>query len=206
MCTSLDRLSVLIADNEPIYVDGLKLAVQSMAQKLRFFTASSTQEIELHLNNHIFDLIFLGSIDSDASLRELALRYKNSNSKALVVVISDSYCSQGKYSTMASESFAIVSRKISCENFRRFLTSKIDKKGSFQNQLPQASLRFVPRITPRQREILSLLALGLTNKLIARKIGICEETVKAHLKVLFRELDVHTRTSCIMVARQYGFI
>ena len=50
-------------------------------------------------------------------------------------------------------------------------------------------------LTEREREVLELLALGLTNKEIAEKLFITTNTVKRHLKAIFEKLDVHTRTA-----------
>lgn len=51
------------------------------------------------------------------------------------------------------------------------------------------------RLTEREREVLDLLALGLTNKEIAERLVITSNTVKRHLKAIFEKLDVHTRSA-----------
>ncbi|MBK8419861.1 DNA-binding response regulator [Candidatus Villigracilis saccharophilus] len=50
-------------------------------------------------------------------------------------------------------------------------------------------------LTAREREVLDLLAQGLTNKEIAEKLFITTNTVKRHLKAVFEKLDVHTRSA-----------
>jgi RNA polymerase sigma factor (sigma-70 family) len=50
-------------------------------------------------------------------------------------------------------------------------------------------------LTDREREVLVLLARGLTNKEIARDLTITPNTVKRHLKSLFAKLDVNTRSA-----------
>jgi DNA-binding NarL/FixJ family response regulator len=50
-------------------------------------------------------------------------------------------------------------------------------------------------LTDREREVLDLLARGLTNKEIAEKLVITTNTVKRHLKAIFEKLDVHTRSA-----------
>jgi RNA polymerase sigma factor (sigma-70 family) len=50
-------------------------------------------------------------------------------------------------------------------------------------------------LTEREREVLELLAQGLTNKEIAKKLVITTNTVKRHLKAIFEKLDVHTRSA-----------
>ena len=49
-------------------------------------------------------------------------------------------------------------------------------------------------LSPREREISSLVASGQQNKLISSKLNISEKTVKAHLTTIFRKLNVEGRT------------
>jgi len=57
------------------------------------------------------------------------------------------------------------------------------------------SLSELSALTDREREVLDLLAQGLTNKKIAEKLFITPNTVKRHLKSIFEKLDVHTRSA-----------
>ena len=57
------------------------------------------------------------------------------------------------------------------------------------------SLSELSALTEREREVLDLLAQGLTNKEIAQKLFITTNTVKRHLKAIFEKLDVHTRSA-----------
>jgi DNA-binding CsgD family transcriptional regulator len=52
----------------------------------------------------------------------------------------------------------------------------------------------LPRLTPRQRQLLHLLAAGHTNAQIARRLGLAEGTVRTHLENLYRRLGVSSRT------------
>jgi DNA-binding NarL/FixJ family response regulator len=59
-------------------------------------------------------------------------------------------------------------------------------------------------LSAREKEVLILLADGLPNKLIARKLEISEKTVKSHLTRIFRELDVTDRTQAALWAERHG--
>jgi len=57
------------------------------------------------------------------------------------------------------------------------------------------------QLSPRQHEVVGLLAQGLSNKQIARRLGLVEGTVKSHLVQIFHVLGVHNRTSAVVAAR-----
>jgi DNA-binding NarL/FixJ family response regulator len=52
-------------------------------------------------------------------------------------------------------------------------------------------------LTVRQRQVLALLARGLTNKAIARRLGLAEKTVKTHVTEIFKRLGVSCRAEAI---------
>ena len=58
-------------------------------------------------------------------------------------------------------------------------------------------------ISPRETEVLRLVAQGLANKQVARALGITERTVKAHLSRVYREIGVLDRTSAALWARDH---
>lgn len=61
-------------------------------------------------------------------------------------------------------------------------------------------------LTPREREVLEMLAEGLSNKEIAWRMKISEHTVKFHVASIFAKLDVSTRTEAVMQGVRKGFV
>ena len=57
--------------------------------------------------------------------------------------------------------------------------------------------RPAPRLTPRQQDLLRLLAAGHTNAQIARRLGISEGTVRSHLEDIYLRLNVSSRTAAV---------
>lgn len=59
-------------------------------------------------------------------------------------------------------------------------------------------------LTPRERDILEMIVDGAPNKVIARELNLQEVTVKAHLRNMFRKLDVANRTEAARIALLAG--
>ncbi|MDP0499340.1 MAG: response regulator transcription factor [Verrucomicrobiota bacterium JB022] len=60
-------------------------------------------------------------------------------------------------------------------------------------------------LSPREREILHLLAKGYSNKMIASELTLTQGTVKAHVIRLFQKLNVHSRTEAIKKGLKEGY-
>jgi DNA-binding NarL/FixJ family response regulator len=78
---------------------------------------------------------------------------------------------------------------------------------------PRMATALLPRSTPepggslsgREREVLDLLAEGMSNRQIGRRLGITERTVKVHVGNLFRRIGVADRTSAALWARDHDY-
>ena len=57
-------------------------------------------------------------------------------------------------------------------------------------------------LTPRERGVLEELQLGYSNKVIARNLGLSENTVKMHVQHLMRKLGARTRTEAVFIWRR----
>ncbi|HBT41869.1 MAG TPA: DNA-binding response regulator, partial [Rhodospirillaceae bacterium] len=59
-------------------------------------------------------------------------------------------------------------------------------------------------LTPRQRDVLNLMAGGKSNKEIARILGLAEGTIKLHVTGLLKVLDANNRTQAVIKAASLG--
>jgi DNA-binding NarL/FixJ family response regulator len=83
---------------------------------------------------------------------------------------------------------------------------------------PALALRLIPAsdvtlptppadsLTPRESEVLQLIAQGLANRAIAQKLGISPNTVKFHINAILSKLDAQSRTEAVVRATQLGLI
>ncbi|MBD2108438.1 response regulator transcription factor [Nodosilinea sp. FACHB-13] len=61
-------------------------------------------------------------------------------------------------------------------------------------------------LTPREVEVLTMLAEGLSNKAIARRLHLSEHTIKYHTSAIFSKLNVSSRTEAAIAGARAGFI
>jgi DNA-binding CsgD family transcriptional regulator len=61
-------------------------------------------------------------------------------------------------------------------------------------------------ITPRELQILELIASGLSNREIAEKLFVTENTVKTHSSRLFDKLSARRRTQAVQLGKEFGLI
>lgn len=69
-----------------------------------------------------------------------------------------------------------------------------------------ASAALIETLTPREIEVLTMLAEGLGNKEIARQLDISDNTVKFHLSAIFGKLGASSRTEAVMQGMRNGLI
>lgn len=73
-------------------------------------------------------------------------------------------------------------------------------EGSTSSTHPQKG-QLEPHLTPREREILKMVADGATNRLVSRQLFLSERTVKSHLVSVYRKLGVQNRTQAALASR-----
>ena len=61
-----------------------------------------------------------------------------------------------------------------------------------------------PSLTARQLDVLSLLCTGRPNKVIARDLGLSENTVRVHVAAIFAQLGVNSRSAALLAAQRLG--
>ncbi len=72
--------------------------------------------------------------------------------------------------------------------------------------LPDKSSPILDALTPREQEVLTLIARGLSNREIALRLSISEKTVKNHINNIFSKLHVRDRTQAVLYAIRKGWV
>jgi DNA-binding NarL/FixJ family response regulator len=217
-------MRVLIIDDHPLFSDGLKLLLQTLGVAQEVQTGSrARQALELASQSE-WDLILLdwNLGEQDISGAELIQALKEVTPNTRVVVVSAEAHPVAVKQAIEAGAVGFVPKETSAallvdairitSHGGIFLPAVVlhgesDGTPSPQPVSPSRSGHSLeaafPRLTRRQIDVLVCALRGEPNKSIARELGISESTVKQHLKVVYRELDVHNRSEAIyLLARQ----
>lgn len=96
---------------------------------------------------------------------------------------------------------AYLSKETAAAELARILRKLADDPS--RTYLPRVDL---PDFTPREREVLGLLAEGMATKEIASQLGLSPETVKDYVQAVYRKLEVHDRVSAVRRAAELGLV
>ncbi|MGQ7957163.1 response regulator [Pseudomonas sp. SP16.1] len=194
-----DDLRLLLVDDHRIFLDGLSLALAPLAENLQIHTAHSAAQAEQCLRQHAYDLILLDLRLPDKPGLELLRRWLERGESTPVAVLSASDSALDAQAVLAAGALGFIPKSADGAALRQAVARVL-----LGETLPAPAS--ASPLTPRQLEILQLLAEGLPNKAISRQLGLAEDTVKTHLKTLFETFAVHTRTACVSAARQRGWL
>ncbi|MEO7546829.1 MAG: response regulator transcription factor [Ramlibacter sp.] len=191
-----EGVPVLIADDHLLVRDGLKLLVASILGPVQFLEACDADSL-LKMADALpqprvalVDLNMPG-MDRGARLAELARRFP-----ALPVVVISALTSPDvvRRALDIPSVFAFVPKSATADHMRAAIAAAVEGvKLPFAQVNPTGSESDVV-LTPRLEEIRLLLRQGMSNKLIARTLGISEGTVKNYMSDIFRALNVSNRT------------
>lgn len=96
---------------------------------------------------------------------------------------------------------AYLSKETAASELARILRKLADDPT--RRYLPRVEL---PDLTPREAEVLVLLAEGMATKEIASHLGLSPETVKDYVQAVYRKLEVHDRVSAVRRAAELGLV
>ena len=197
-------MKILIIDHQFFIRAGLIHLITSYASDVAIYEAPSfdvAKEYLRHQNN--YNLLFLDMDLPDAEIRPTLATLKKLAPAAHIVLFSwprplsevRQALTAGVRSYLpkdASDEEAKLAIRVLLQNDRYLpdesrLNDKVSSQGSAENFL-----------SPRQLEIMQLLAQGLSNKEIATILGITEGTIRVHLSAIFKAIKVSNRTEATL--------
>ncbi len=194
---------VLIVDDHPLFAQGLAgLMTQAGLADSVVLAGSVDQALEVLADD--LDLVLLDvSLQGETGL-VLLPRLSARARPVPVVVISSSEDETTVRAACAAGAQGFLPKSAG----RTALISMCRAIGRGDDYFPGRgrSRAQAPALTPRQMDVLVLLAQGFPNKRICQSLRLTEHTVKTHLKAIFAHLGVHNRTECVSQARLLGWL
>jgi len=149
--------------------------------------------------------VILFDYNSDAAIAEELLEYTESNKiGTYIMVLNSSPIFSEGVRLLRKDARAFMNAYAKPENLNQAIEAVLEGNIWLYPEFIQAMIKqslfshaeesnLMQHLSSRQRDIAEMVALGMSNKEIAKHADITEQTVKTHLKTIYEKLDVHTR-------------
>jgi len=143
--------------------------------------------------------VIVGTFDDADEVRELGA--------PVVALVVDENAAREAWTSGAR---GVLARSASADKIAAAIAAVVQGLAVFD---PAFALQIAPRVggliqdlTPRESQVLRLLAEGKSNKTIARELDISEHTVKFHVNAILGKLNAQSRTEAVVIATRLGLI
>jgi DNA-binding NarL/FixJ family response regulator len=205
-------IRIVIADDHKVVRTGLEQLIQTFDDVELVGAASSGEEVvELCVSRRpevvLLDLAMPGvdGIEATRRIREVV--------PAAHVVVFTSFSDRDRIlQALDAGAIGYLLKDAEPDELHRGIAaasrgeSPLAPKAAAQVLAARSPDRLDADLSAREREVLVLVASGLANKQIARKLGITEKTVKGHLTNIFQALGVSDRTQAALWAERHGLL
>jgi DNA-binding NarL/FixJ family response regulator len=213
---------ILVVDDHPLMAEALRSAAKELVSKAQVETASDLDgAFQLAGTKPDFDLVMLDLGLPGCSGMQALERFREHLPNLPVVVVTAVSDRQSVITAVDRGAMGFIP-KTSPRNVLLHAIKIILSGGIYlppevrqpsvaeADGVPAARAETAPRreadlgLSPRQREVLSLLLKGLPNKLIARQLDISENTTKIHVSAVLQALGASSRTKAVIKASELG--
>ncbi len=203
---------ILLIDDHALFRSGMRMVLEAEIAGVQVLEAESlAQALKVALEPPTLALldIHLQGVSGLEGLGLLGKRWPG----VPVVMLSSALEPQVQRDALARGAVAFVSKAESVAKIVQVIGQVLGDQqlGPLQasrevNRANQTKKQVVPRLTPRQCEVLDLLCEGLSNKLIARRLVLSEFTVRGHVQAVLGLLEVSSRSQAQFAARRMGLV
>ena len=195
-------MQLIMFDRQSIFIHGMNVSLQQRIPGVNVQGVSQADDLWQKLEDNPDALVMLdGDLDAEfcrSLLQQIAQRYS-----AVKVLVTVTDCRKRWLQEVTQLNvLAIVPRDSDAETFTLALNSVAMGMMFIPRDCitaSESSRQNIKSLSARQREILTMLAAGESNKQIGRLLNISTGTVKAHLESLYQRLEVKNRTQAAMM-------
>jgi DNA-binding NarL/FixJ family response regulator len=205
---SSPKIRLVLVDDHPIVRLGLAalLGVQSDLE-LVGVAASCAEALQL-VKKHPVDILLVDLRMPEVSGVETIQRIHALAPGARSIVLSSYDYDEEIHSAVRAGAQGYVHKQAPAEEILQAIRAVYRGKQAFPRRIAErlAEHSMTGKLSPREREVLELVAKGLTNKDVANTLHISQFTVRNHLNHINEKLEVTDRTEAIFIAIQSGII
>ncbi|HHN8622355.1 TPA: response regulator transcription factor [Escherichia fergusonii] len=195
-------MQIVMFDRQSIFIHGMKISLSQRIPGISIQGVSQADELWQKLTENPEALMMLDG-DLEIEFCYWLLEKTVQQFPQLKVLVTASDCGKKGLAELTQFNvLAVVPRDSGAETFALALNSVVMGMMFLPGDwlsMPETVSRDIKTLSVRQREILTMLAAGESNKEIGRALNISTGTVKAHLESLYRRLDVKNRTQAAMM-------
>jgi DNA-binding NarL/FixJ family response regulator len=200
------RTRILVVDDHPLLRLGVAAIIDAQSDMRVIAQAGSGEEAVRLFRKHRPDITMMDlRLPGMSGLEALrAIRQEDPRAKCLVLTTYEG--DEDIHQALAAGALGYIIKGMSHET----LVDALRRVRSGSLFLPPPVMRSLADrtpnldLSPREREVLSLMVRGESNKEIANELGITEATVKCHVSVILQRLSVNDRTQAVIAALQRG--
>jgi len=201
-------IRVLIADDHPVVCMGLSAIVNTQPDMTAVGQARTGKEAVLLARKHLPDVILMDLRMPEMNGVDAIEAILSERPESAVIVLTTYHGDEDIRKALAAGAQAYLLKGMS----HLKLLDAIRSVRAGQQYIPRSIRNSVPgklnrsALSPRELDILRLIVQGLSNQEIAEALNITRGTVKWHVNVILRRLDVSDRTQAVVVAVQRGIV
>lgn len=202
------KMTIMIVDDHPLMRVGVAAIINARPDMEVVAQAGTAEEAIAKHRQHLPEVTLMDLRLPDASGVSAIREIRRAQPSARFVVLTTYEGDEDIHQALESGAQGYIIKGMPHETLihalkrvhagKRFLPPPVAE--ALQLRTPDANL------SPREREVLQLLAQGKSNKEIAKHLGIAEATVKCHFRVIFMRMGVTDRTQAIVSALQRGLV
>ena len=203
--------SVILVDDHELIRQGLRRAFDRSGEFTVLAEAGSIAEAKKEITQFKPDVVIVDIRLPDGSGLDLVKELRKDNAEMGIVVLSMYSDDQYLFSALDNGASALVSKDAPAEDVMAAARHASAMPSSFSApNLAEAMQRRLsptgPQLSPREREVLNLLADGLGVAEISKQLYISQSTTKTHVGKLYEKLGAANRAQALMTALRLGLI